>query len=39
MGKRVSGSLSRTLGWIATTAMAVAAVAFIVSLVPGVPGP
>ncbi len=32
MGKRVSGPLSRTLGWIATAAMGTAAVAFIASL-------
>jgi Mn2+/Fe2+ NRAMP family transporter len=36
LGERVSGRLSRTLGWAAAAVMAAAAVAFLLSLLPGV---
>jgi Mn2+/Fe2+ NRAMP family transporter len=35
LGERVSGRLSQTLGWVAATVMAAAAVAFLISLLLG----
>ena len=35
MAKRVSGTLSRSLTWIATTVMGAAAIALLITLIPG----